>query len=108
MTSTFAVTNPGNTPLANVAVTDDHCGPVTPVPPAGRNVGDTDPANGLLDPGETWQFTLPRSGSDPASTDPAGQNVVNTATSPAPIPTGTDGHRRPPPTTSTRSTPRSR
>ena len=31
VTSTYTVTNPGNTPLSDVAVTDDRCGPVEPV-----------------------------------------------------------------------------
>ena len=32
VTSDFVVTNPGNTPLANVSVTDDNCGAAEPVP----------------------------------------------------------------------------
>ncbi len=30
VTYTYTVTNPGNAPLADVTVTDDKCGPVTP------------------------------------------------------------------------------
>jgi uncharacterized repeat protein (TIGR01451 family) len=46
VTFTFAVTNTGNAPLSDVAVTDDRCAPVT------RATGDD-----LLDAGETWTFT---------------------------------------------------
>jgi uncharacterized repeat protein (TIGR01451 family) len=46
VTFTFAVTNNGDAPLSDVAVTDDRCAPVT------RVSGDD-----LLDPGEKWIFT---------------------------------------------------
>jgi hypothetical protein len=78
VTSSYVVTNPGNTPLANVVVTDDMCGNVTPGP-GGANAGDAD-HDGLLDPGETWLFSCAREISSPDSTDPAGLNIVNTAT----------------------------
>lgn len=81
VTSTFDVVNPGNTSLRNITVTDDKCSPVAPVLAAGRNVGDTTPANGLLDPGETWRFTCTTSVSDDrvnVGTTPL--NIVNTAT----------------------------
>ena len=44
VTSTYTATNPGNTPLSNVRVTDDRCGPATPIPATGPNVGDVAPA----------------------------------------------------------------
>jgi hypothetical protein len=48
----FDVTNPGERPLHDVQVTDDHCSPVVgPVSKAGGNDDD------ILDPGETWHFT---------------------------------------------------
>ncbi len=78
MTSNYVVTNPGNTPLANAAVTDDLCGSASPVPPTGTNAGDAN-GDGLLDPGESWQFTCSREVTTPASTDPDGQNIVKTA-----------------------------
>jgi hypothetical protein len=90
VTSTFDVTNPGDTPLDNVTVTDDHCGPVAQVRAAGANVGDTSPANGLLDPGETWQFRCVRPVQSPDSTDPDGLNIVNTAQAHATDPTGAE------------------
>ena len=62
-----------------MSVTDDKCGSAEPVPATGDNAGDTD-GDGLLDPGEEWQFTCEREISTPASTDPAGQNIENTAT----------------------------
>ena len=52
VTFTFAVTNNGNTPLSNVAVTDDRCAPVTG--PTEKLDGNQDD---LLDPGEKWMFT---------------------------------------------------
>ena len=65
VTSNFAVQNPGNTPLRGVTVTDDKCDtPVFPVVAGGANVGDTTPANGLLDPGETWQYTCSKAVGD--------------------------------------------
>lgn len=56
VTYTYVVTNPGDVPLAGVTVTDDRCSPVTPVLSGGFNVGDAN-SNGLLEPGEAWQFT---------------------------------------------------
>ena len=50
VTWTYVVTNPGNVPIANVAVTDDHAG-VDPVLQGGDADGD-----GLLDPDESWMF----------------------------------------------------
>jgi len=47
---TYVVTNTGNTPLTNVAVSDSHS--VTLAGP----IGDTH-ADGKLDPGETWTYT---------------------------------------------------
>ena len=44
------VTNPGNVPIADVAVDDDQAG----VSPA--FVGGDDDSDGLLDPSETWTF----------------------------------------------------
>ncbi|NES66699.1 MAG: hypothetical protein F6K24_16295 [Okeania sp. SIO2D1] len=53
----YVVTNPGDTALADVTVTDDQGVTVTPTESGGGfNVGDTD-NDGLLDPGETWRYT---------------------------------------------------
>ena len=89
--STYAVTNPVNTPLADITVTDDKCARVLPVPAAppnnGFNVGDAD-TDRLLDLGETWQFTCDRA----AQTSGGGVgavHVVNTATVQGTDPTGT-------------------
>jgi uncharacterized repeat protein (TIGR01451 family) len=89
VTSSYVVTNPGNTPLSNVNVTDNTCAPVSPVPPTGVNAGDTD-GDGKLDPGEAWQFTCAR----PVHTSflrlrGAPQNFVNTATARGTDPRGT-------------------
>ncbi len=78
VTSSFAVTNPGNTPLSDVSIVDDRCGPVVPVPPTGDNVGDSD-GDGLLDPGEEWRFTCTQPLRVSRSTAPAGRNIVNNA-----------------------------
>ena len=82
VTSTYMVTNPGNTTLSGVTVSDDTCGPVDPVPATGTNVGDTD-ADGRLDPGEAWRFTCTHPVQQSLTTAPI--NVVNHATV-----TGTD------------------
>ena len=59
VTSSYAVTNPGNTPLSNVRVVDDKCAPVTSVELDDFNVGDIDDDN-LLDVTEVWEFTCTR------------------------------------------------
>ncbi|HYM58084.1 MAG TPA: hypothetical protein VES79_08975 [Solirubrobacteraceae bacterium] len=53
MTFGFAVTNPGNSPLHDVRVSDDHCAPVSTMPTERRD----DDGDGLLELGETWIFT---------------------------------------------------
>jgi uncharacterized repeat protein (TIGR01451 family) len=45
---TLVVTNPGNTPLASVTVTDPKCD--------GLSVRADDDADGLLSPGESWTY----------------------------------------------------
>ena len=75
--STYEVTNPGNTPLANVTVADDKCGPVQPESKTDPNPGDTD-RDLLLDPGEVWQFTCVREARVSRRSTGA-LNVVNTA-----------------------------
>lgn len=87
VTSTYRVTNPGNTPLSNVTVSDDRCGPVTPVPATGTNQGDTD-GDGRLDVGETWTFTCDRTISTTTRAT-APTNIVNTATAQGNDPAGT-------------------
>ena len=47
----YQVTNPGQVPLSNVTVVDDKCANMVYVS------GDDNPANGKLDPGETWLYT---------------------------------------------------
>jgi len=83
VTSAYLVTNPGNTPLSNVTVTDDKCGPVQPVPATGANAGDAD-GDGMLDVGEQWQFTCTR-----AMTSSAGESEATTVTNTATV-NGTD------------------
>ena len=56
---------------------------------SGPNSGDTSPQNGLLDPGESWVFRCVQSVATPASTDPDGQNIVNTAEATGTDPEGT-------------------
>jgi uncharacterized repeat protein (TIGR01451 family) len=79
---TLVVTNPGNTPLASVTVSDPKCD--------GVPTRSTDDADGLLSPGESWTYhcTHVATAGDGASilntataegTDPLGQIVDNTA-----------------------------
>jgi uncharacterized repeat protein (TIGR01451 family) len=55
VTYTYDVTNDGDTPLANVEVTDDTCSPVTGPTKSGGN------SDQFLDKGETWTYhcTMP-------------------------------------------------
>ena len=59
LTWQYTVTNPGDAPLSNVTVTDDHSG-VTPVATLGidgvHNVGDVN-NDGILEHGESWVYT---------------------------------------------------
>ncbi|PWC03924.1 hypothetical protein DCE94_06950 [Agromyces badenianii] len=87
--SDYVVTNPGNTPLADVAVTDDKCGPGVPVvagtPPV--NVGDSN-ADLRLDTTESWQHFCERPArASNALTAPV--NIVNTAEAQGRDPAGT-------------------
>ena len=88
VTSSYVVTNPGNTPLSNVHLADNQCGPVTSVPPTGFNAGDTD-RDGLLDPGEAWQFTCARGVRASRRSTLGGTSIVNTVTAFGTPPTGT-------------------
>ncbi len=87
VTSTYEVTNPGNTPLSQVGVTDNLCGPVNPVPASGPNEGDSN-TNGRLDVGETWTFTCTRPVTGGSATAEP-ENIVNTAGARGVDPTGT-------------------
>jgi uncharacterized repeat protein (TIGR01451 family) len=64
VTSTYVVTNTGNTPVKPVNATDDRCAPVTYVS------GDTN-GNQLLDATEAWKLSCTR--------------IVTSATGPAPV-----------------------
>jgi uncharacterized repeat protein (TIGR01451 family) len=57
---TATVTNPGDTPLSGIAVSDDLAGDLSYVS------GDTN-SNGILDFGETWTFTGSHTATDAAS-----------------------------------------
>jgi uncharacterized repeat protein (TIGR01451 family) len=91
VTYTFKVTNPGNTTLSAVTVTDDRCAPL--VGPAFA-AGDND---ALLEPGEEWRYTCTRTMPDHAAGE--ANPVVNTATA-----TGTDPAGAPHSDTDTHST----
>lgn len=64
LTFTYFVSNPGQIALANVTVIDDNATPAnpaddfapTPTLSGGYNIGDEN-QNGLLDAGETWEYT---------------------------------------------------
>jgi hypothetical protein len=47
----YQVTNPGQVPLSNITVVDDKCASVQ------YESGDDSPADGKLDPGETWLYS---------------------------------------------------
>jgi uncharacterized repeat protein (TIGR01451 family) len=88
VTSTYEVTNPGNTPLRNVTVLDDKCAPVSSIPASGPNVGDAN-QDGLLDVGEAWRFQCTRSLSVSRRAAPVPTTIVNTATASGIDPAGT-------------------
>jgi uncharacterized repeat protein (TIGR01451 family) len=71
VTSTFNVTNPGNTPLAQISLVDTRCAPT-------RQSGDTN-NDGLLAPnlGETWVYTCTRNLDNAPGSPPL--TVTNTA-----------------------------
>lgn len=87
VTSNYAVSNPGNTPLAPIHVTDDKCASVAPVPPSGPNIGDVN-ADGRLDTNETWQYTCTRSTVVSRAFNLT-TTVVNTVTAVGTAPNGT-------------------
>jgi uncharacterized repeat protein (TIGR01451 family) len=78
VTSTYTVTNPGNTPLSDVTVVDDRCGPVEPVLSGGFNVGDSN-QDDLLDLDETWTFSCTQPVRVSRTSTAGGQNIVNIA-----------------------------
>lgn len=88
--STYEVTNPGNTPLTNVTVTDDRCSPVDPVVDGnGFNVGDVDGDDHLAPAdAETWVFECTRAISRGLTDQPI--NIVNIARAAGQDPTGTE------------------
>jgi uncharacterized repeat protein (TIGR01451 family) len=89
VTYTFKVTNPGNTTLSAVTVTDDKCAPL--VGPAFA-AGDND---ALLEPGEEWRYTCTRTMPDHAAgeTNPVVNTATATGSDPAGAPhTDTDTH----------------
>lgn len=77
VTSSYAVTNTGNTPLSNLVMSDDRCSPVTPAT-GEPNSGDVD-GDGKLDLTETWVYSCERVARAPASVLGA-LNLVNTIT----------------------------
>jgi uncharacterized repeat protein (TIGR01451 family) len=72
ITYTYTITNPGNTPLSNILVTDDKAGNITY--DGGYQSGDTN-GDEILDVDETWVFTATY---NVASNDTS--PLVNTAT----------------------------
>lgn len=60
VTYTYSETNDGTDPIADVAITDDGCAPLTPTG------GDAN-ANAVLDPGETWTYTCNRTFTEPGT-----------------------------------------
>ena len=89
LTSDYLVTNPGNTPLDNIVLTDDKCAPVEPTLQGGNNVGDTN-GDGRLDVGEEWEYSCTRGISTSPSTDPSGTTIENVATVTGTDPEGTE------------------
>ncbi|HEY5879149.1 MAG TPA: LPXTG cell wall anchor domain-containing protein [Nakamurella sp.] len=86
VTSTYDVTNPGNTPLSPVTVNDDKCGPVTPILTDGHNTGDTN-QDDHLDPVETWRYTCTDEVTGGGGTSV--ETITNTATARGVDPAGT-------------------
>jgi uncharacterized repeat protein (TIGR01451 family) len=76
----YTVSNPGNTPLADIRVVDDRCAPVDPVLNGDHNAGDVN-QDDLLDVVELWGYTCTMTVTVP---------ITNTATV-----TGTDVLSRP-------------
>ncbi|GAB2841437.1 hypothetical protein ACFQ0P_01215 [Microbacterium insulae] len=90
--SDYVATNPGNTPLAAVSISDDRCAPVVqvtaPPPDQAFNVGDAN-RNALLDPGESWEAYCDRGIRTSGTQAVAGTNIVNTAEVQGTDPAGT-------------------
>lgn len=86
VTSTYEVTNPGNTPIGNITLVDDRCAPVEAVEQGGSNVGDSNRDN-KLQTSETWQFTCERA--TVVSRAATGTTITNTVEATGTDPRGT-------------------
>ena len=75
-------------------MTDDRAARSRPVPTSGPNIGDTDPRTASSTPARPGCSAVIAASSTPASTDPDGQNIVNTAEATGTDPDGHDGQRR--------------
>lgn len=86
--TTLVASNPGNVALRDVTVADPQCTSLVPEPGSDPSPGDLSPANGLLDPGETWAFDCERR-VQTSSSPPGGALIQYSSTITARDPEGT-------------------